>query len=532
MVVNAVLAIPDAIMRPDIESIINEHLSAGGEVPAMIAGLARGYAGTLHKIDAFGYLLQKQGVDFRAHFESFLLKKIVDTFDIKFLDRHVNLSSPPEWLPDFIRVPFFCNIVIELARKYPTSPFLALCMNQICMHSPENVKYLLPCRTSLRSFDRVVEDRIRAIQHSSLPSRELLEGLLQCFFTDDLTIFRAAMGLNCRTNTPLIFNMIDRLSKTPALARFFNKLLMKIEGCDDHTFQLLNGHGALQQADLQVLSSLSHHSSFLFELVLRRLSREMLENPDPTPIVSLLASLTSTEVNTEVVVQAVTYVRTWHFVLEMDLSFVLHACRARFFAHAVLTKIVHRFGQNLFAPDTAPSPERRILCEIAFQHRDMTLAVFRIAAAEVAKPLAQPSQAVSEAYEICHFTFRIGHSIDFVRLLGREQSGEPALRRKFLVYILRDCRPPFSRTFLTEVLKTLSAPHVRALFFPEPGRIASAMLTPALGVLVQFTERLNREEGTKTRECDAKQFDELRKEARRTLDLARGTGQPTLRGFF
>jgi hypothetical protein len=40
MVVPAIFSIPDAIMRPDIEIIVNEHLSADGEVPSMIAGLA------------------------------------------------------------------------------------------------------------------------------------------------------------------------------------------------------------------------------------------------------------------------------------------------------------------------------------------------------------------------------------------------------------------------------------------------------------------------------------------------------------
>jgi hypothetical protein len=78
------------------------------------------------------------------------------------------------------------------------------------------------------------------------------------------------------------------------------------------------------------------------------------------------------------------------------------------------------------------------------------------------------------------------------------------------------------------MVTTLTEPHVGAVFFPEPGRIASSMLSPALGVLLQFTEQLNRDEGTRTRACDAKRYDELR----RTLDLARGTGQPTLRDYF
>jgi hypothetical protein len=39
-------------------------------------------------------------------------------------------------------------------------------------------------------------------------------------------------------------------------------------------------------------------------------------------------------------------------------------------------------------------------------------------------------------------------------------------------------------------------------------------------VLLQFTEQLNRDEGTRTRACDAKRYDELQKGIRRPLDLA------------
>jgi hypothetical protein len=51
---------------------------------------------------------------------------------------------------------------------------------------------------------------------------------------------------------------------------------------------------------------MAHRSTFLFELVLRRLVREMLENADPALMINVLASLT----NTEIVVRAVRYVRS------------------------------------------------------------------------------------------------------------------------------------------------------------------------------------------------------------------------------
>jgi hypothetical protein len=92
----------------------------------------------------------------------------------------------------------------------------------------------------------------------------------------------------------------------PWLACLLNTLLMKIERCDDHQIQLLNSQGTLQKADVEVLSSMAHRSGFLFELVLYRLSREMLEKADPGLVINVLASLT----NTEIVVRAVTYVRS------------------------------------------------------------------------------------------------------------------------------------------------------------------------------------------------------------------------------
>jgi hypothetical protein len=190
----------------------------------------------------------------------------------------------------------------------------------------------------------------------------------------------------------------------------------------------------------------------------------------------------------------------------------------------------------MFVTDEVPTPERRILCEIAYQHRDMTAAVFRIGAGEVEPRESASSQnapqVASEGYEICFFAFRLGQTLDFLRLVARADTGEPALKRRFLLYILRDSKPPFSQAFLAEMLVTLSAPNVRALFVPEAGRQAAPAMTQALTVLLQFVEQLNKGEGTRTRECDVRPYDELRKELRRVHDLAKGTGQMTLRGFW
>jgi hypothetical protein len=178
-------------------------------------------------------------------------------------------------------------------------------MNQILMQCPENLKQMLPCRTSLRSFDRVLEDRILAIEHS-IDHRANFS--MDCFnaFSQMNSQFSGLRWFSIARHVPLIFNMIDGVSKMPGLARLFNTLLMKIERCDDHQFQLLNSQGTLRKADVEVLSSMAHRSAFLVELVLRRLSRKMLENTDPGLMINVLASLT----NTELVIRAVMYVRS------------------------------------------------------------------------------------------------------------------------------------------------------------------------------------------------------------------------------
>jgi hypothetical protein len=264
----------------------------------------------------------------------------------------------------------------------------------------------------------------------------------------------------------------------------------------------------------------------------------MFYSEDPLPIVRELIALTGSDINLEFVVCALRHASQWRFALEMDLSFVLYACKARFFAHAILTRIEQRFERNVAfsAGDSPPTPERRILCEIAFQHRGMCTAVFRIAEAEVTKRSSSAGQnsslAISEAFKVCFFAFRLGRAIEFVRLLGAERAGEPSLRRKFILDVLRDSRPPFSREFLSELLAVLTAPGVRALFFPEVGRQVVGAQVSALGVMVQFIQGLNRSEETRTEDRDARAYDDLRKRAQRALDLSRGTGQPTLRSFL
>jgi hypothetical protein len=332
--------------------------------------------------------------------------------------------------------------------------------------------------------------------------------------------------------------MIDRLSKSPSMFRFFNKLLMHLEHCNPSQFELLNNDGPIRPSDVPTLSLLASGSNFLREKVVRRLNQAMLHSDDPTAIVTELISITGSDIEVEFVVRALAFANPWRFTLDGDLSFVLYCCKARFFAHAILMKIERRFNNNIAFSEgeSAPTPERRILCEIAYQHRDMTSAVFRIASSEISKRSRSSAQndalAVSEVLEVCFFTFRLGRGIEFVRLLGRDRLGEPALRRKFILYVLRDSRPPFSPEFLSELLAVLTKPMIKALFFPEMGRQATGALAAALGVLVQFTECLNRDNGTRTKECDARPYNELRKQAQRALDLARGTGQPTIRSFM
>jgi hypothetical protein len=180
-----------------------------------------------------------------------------------------------------------------------------------------------------------------------------------------------------------------------------------------------------------------------------------------------------------------------------------------------------------------------MLCEIAFHHETLIPDVFKVASWCILQAQLSEQQArddvLQDCWDICYYLSLLNDNptkLDFVRLLGTETPfNDDHLKRKFLIYLMRNACPPFTQEFLTEMLACLSKPIVRKLFFPERGHPLPAVFQSGLEMICRFTEQLNRDYATSTYAKDVKPYDELRREARQRLDAAKGS-QYLLRSFI
>jgi hypothetical protein len=254
-------------------------------------------------------------------------------------------------------------------------------------------------------------------------------------------------------------------------------------------------------------------------------------------IVSVLVEITQCVCNIDFVVAAVQFVNTWDLGTQNHLSIVLAAVETRFFVTGlmpILSRQVH--SADFFKTmDTPPSAERQILCEIAYRHEDLIPVVFEMAADAIMHcPRAcSIDDALLDLYEICFYLFRLGQHLEFLQLIATPTpSNDQYLKRKFLVILMGIVRPPFSKEFLRQLLDCLCQPPIKSLFFPERGKPVPAFMVTALETLARFAEQLNRNEETRSFQEDVGRFDELRRDARRTLEVAKGVAQHSIRAFL
>jgi hypothetical protein len=211
--------------------------------------------------------------------------------------------------------------------------------------------------------------------------------------------------------------------------------------------------------------------------------------------------------------------------------------QTRFFAIALLPILDRQLKSDEYFSqwEALPSPERLIMSEIAYNHRDLIPHLFKLASDAIKHiPITRSvDNALLDLYEICFYLFRLGHHLEFLELIGTPTpANDQYLKRKFLVTIMSTVKPPFSKEFLRQMLECLLRPPIKSLFFPDKQKVLPAMLISALDTVARFTEQINRNEATRTYESDAAKFDELRREARRAVEIAKGVSQRTILSYM
>lgn len=542
---------PDALMNPEVLNHIDEYIQKGGDINSMISFLSSGYKGNFHIIDAFGFILQSLGVEFRDSFEKFLKEQIIQIFDPKITDQKFDIKNPPSWIESLASNNFWISVISDLLKKYPTSSFLLYSYDIICQRSPQFVKMIPPCRVSYDSYCAVVSSHLPLIRGQYLNTshnQKLLKTFLSMITADDLTISHTAFLLDRNQDISLINAIIDFLENRKSSQKTFLTLLMRLEGCDDNIIETLQGDKQLDFEIIMQLSMIGTNSSFLRDYVLRRMTKEIFNPKFDKDYRSLLIKsiliLTNTTVDEELFLDGIQCFLNWSFNSSNEIALALFCAKVKFCASAMIPIISKRIlssNPKFFADNPQPpTVERLLLCEISYWHRDLIPRVYRIVEKGIESSSSRHDldnneihSMLSELYEIIVYLFELGAYKNVLNLFTKKLADSDSdLKRKALIKILSKAFPPYSKEFLSHMLKCLTDPIVKPLFFPSRGIPALPVQISGLEVVFRFTDRVNKDEASSSDPKEVPLYDNLRTSARQTIEIARGHKQHTLTSFF
>lgn len=543
---------PDALMNPEIQNHIDEYIESGGDIGSMISYLAEGYKGNFHIIDAFGSLLQGLGIEFREAFEKFLKEQIIQVFDQKTVDIKFDVCNPPSWIDSLASSNLWVSIVSELLKKYPTSIFLLYSFERICQLSPQYVNMIPPCRISYNSYHLVLSNRIpqlRAQYQNNSYNKKQLKNFLAMITADDLTITHTAFLLERDKDIALINAILDTLENRRSSQRLFLRILLRLEDCDDKIIETLQSNKALSFETITQLSLLGTGSGFLQDYILRKMAKELFnpvynESDRKLLIKSVLLLTSTTEVDEQLFIDGIQCFIKWNFSSSNEIALSLYAAKVKFCAMAMIPVLSDRIlsSDSAYFADNPKTPtvERLLLCEIAFWHHDLIPKVFHI----IEKGLENSSSRrnldnhvlhnmLSEFYDILVYLYDIGSYKNVLKIFTKKLADSDSdLKRKSLIKILQKTMPPYSREFLSHMLKCLTNPDVRALFFPSKGIAPLPVQMSGLEVLFRFTDRVNKDESSSSDPKERPIYDNLRASARQAKEISSGQKQHTLTSFF
>lgn len=542
---------PDALMNPEIQNHIDEYIGSGGDIGSMISYLAEGYKGNFHIIDAFGFLLQELGVEFRDSFENFLKEQVKQLFDPKIADLKFDISNPPNWIESLASNSLWVSIVSDLLKKYPSSIFLLYSFEKICQLSPHLVNMIPPCRISYSSYHLVISSHLPFLREQFLNNKynkKHLKDFLAMITADDLTLSHTAFLLDRDKDIALINAIVDSLENRKSSQKTFLRLLMRLEECDDDIIAALQGVQNLDFETIMQLSLLGSNSGFLQDFILRRMTKEIFNpNYDESNRKHLIKSiliLTNTKIDEQLFYDGIQCFLNWNFKSPNEIGLSLFSAKIKFCAIAMIPVISRRIlssESSYFSDDPqSPTVERLILCEIAYWHRDLIPQVFHIIEKGIETSSSRRDldnsalhRMLCEFYDILVYLYELGSYKNVLKIFTKKLADSDSdLKRKSLIKILNRSMPPFSKDFLSHMLKCLTNPDVKILFFPSKGIPPLPVQVSGLEILFRFTDRVNKDESSSSYPKERPIYDDLRSSARQAMEISRGQKQHTLSSFF
>lgn len=542
---------PDALMNPEIQNHIEDYIGNGGDIGSMISYLVEGYKGNFHIIDAFGFLLQGLGIDFKSSFENFLREQVVQIFDPKIADIKFDINNPPDWIESLASSKVWVSIVSDLLKKYQTSKFLLYSYEKICQKSPLFVDMIPPCQISYDSYQLVISSHLPLLKTQFLNNKynkKKLKDFLAMITADDLKISHTAFLLDRDKDIALINAIIDSLENRKSSQKTFIKLLMRLEECDDDIISALQGSRPLDFETIMQLSLLGSNSGFLQDFILRRMVKEIFNNKyDESSRKHLIKSiliLTNTTIDEQLFYDGIQCFLNWDFKTSNEIGLSLFSAKVKFCAVAMIPIISKRilspessyFNDN---PQT-PTVERLLLSEIAYWHRDLIPQIFHIVEKGIETSSSRSNldssvvhRMLCEFYDILVYLFELGAYKNVLKIFTKKlNDSDSDLKRKSLIKILQKAMPPYSKDFLSHMLRCLTNPDIKILFFPSRGIPALPVQLSALEILFRFTDRVNKDENSRSDPKEVPIYDDLRTTARQAMEISRGQKQHTLASFF
>ena len=526
----------DSILRPDIETIIQEYIKTGGDISSLIELISQGYSGLPHKIIILGKILEAFGVPFQSTFESCMREWIVTNFNPKAFERYmVDIASFPDWALNMCNYPFWATVIIELMKKYPSSSFVSYLFFHSCSKNPSLIKSFPAFITNFECFEPPYQYYLNLLQEQDEvdPNSSEFQSFFSIITTDDIILGYFSLSLDINIHQSIIHYFLEHLSP-PQATLFLNLLLSKYNvpyklrtflcpqnsiNSNSQTIQVFEFDREL----LEIIPPSCENNSFITEICVKKLCPLLfdleIDLPDSLQISSILSTITE---NVDVT-NAVENVRNNLYNFQ-TYPILFDAIQVPFFTYSFLPLLINRINSLTFYQDNSQSdsPESILLGEIGYYYPQLRSQIANgvINALKLSRP-DQPtfhlSRLQSDLFNILYYLMKLGYDCFSVFI---EQNINSDLRKQYLSNILNEIIPPFNKKWLH---------HLRLLFEYKNGIVfpsniyekATGGTLALLRNVVIFIQKLNKQPGTETSHEDIGPFDLIRRRAQDIIDRSR-----------
>ena len=463
---------PDAILHPEIKSVLAEYVRDGGDLAAGLDALFSGYCGVPHMIDIVGSILQELGIDCRDKIYGEIHARLVDELGrqgLEKLDEFMMQPEPPSWIKSMLESEMWVDFLVTLPDelKCHRSPFLWFCLNRIAKEKPRKIRHLPAGCLQYNAYLPVLTSLIEDLKDR----KRKVEDFIKLISTDALTLSHAAFVCYTMDNNRKVkaFLEIDKLITDDSKRSLFRSMILALDGCDTAMRKVLVNNDAMTPALMEQLISKAKTSPFVKHLITTKIKRDLfneerMEGNEEVlrSSIRFLANLQDEELegdDEKFLVEAVEKAKNLKSTpKERTAAIVMRALKKRCFVDAW-------FPRGLEALKD-PNLEQKwlvmqMLYETAYYHRHLASAI-----AERALELLPEAQKPNTLLDLLWYVMRRESDNDasvqilekFLAIDRKSQicNRHPSEIRSFFTNILSAIEPPFSTDFIIVMVDCLN----------------------------------------------------------------------------